>query len=90
MLDTVEDHELLDPQLSAEQLLYRLFHEDGVTAYPATPLHRYCSCSQDGIARMLQRFPAADRDDMTENGEITVTCEFCSSVYRLRPEDLVT
>ncbi len=90
LLDTVEDHELLDPQLSAEQLLYRLFHEDGVTAYPATPLHRYCSCSQDGIARMLQRFPAADRDDMTENGEITVTCEFCSSVYRLRPEDLVT
>lgn len=88
LLDTVEDHELLDPQLSAEQLLYRLFHEDGVTAYPATPLNRYCSCSNEGIARMLQRFPATDRDDMVENGEITVTCEFCSSVYRLRPGDL--
>jgi redox-regulated HSP33 family molecular chaperone len=37
---------------------------------------------------MLQRFPATDRDDMVENGEITVTCEFCSSVYRLRPGDL--
>ena len=64
LLDTVEAHELLDPQLSAEQLLYRLYHEDGVTAYPATPLARYCSCSQDSITRMLARFPAEDQADM--------------------------
>ncbi len=28
LLDTAEAHELLDPQLSPEQLLYRLYHED--------------------------------------------------------------
>lgn len=89
LLDTVEDHELLDPQLSAEQLLYRLYHEDGVTAYPATPLARYCSCSQDGITRMLARFPAEDQAEMVENGEIAVTCEFCSTTYRVKPGDLV-
>jgi molecular chaperone Hsp33 len=85
LLDTVEDHELLDPQLSAEQLLYRLYHEDGVTAYPATPVARYCSCSEDSIARMLARFPVEDQADMVENGEIAVTCEFCSTTYRLAP-----
>ena len=88
LLDTVEDHELLDPQLSAEQLLYRLYHEDGVTAYPATPLARYCSCSRDSITRMLARFPAEDQAEMVENGEIAVTCEFCSTTYRVKPDDL--
>jgi molecular chaperone Hsp33 len=88
LLDTVEDHELLDPQLSAEQLLYRLYHEDGVTAYAVTPLTRYCSCSQDGITSMLARFPAEDQADMVENGEIAVTCEFCSTTYHVRPSEL--
>ena len=88
LLDTVEAHELLDPQLSAEQLLYRLYHEDGVTAYPATHLERYCSCSQDSITRMLARFPAEDRADMVTDGEIAVTCEFCSTTYKVQPGDL--
>ncbi|MCA3574842.1 MAG: Hsp33 family molecular chaperone [Aestuariivirga sp.] len=90
LLDTVEDHELLDPRLSAEELLYRLYHEDGVTAYPATPLARYCSCSQEAITRMLARFPAEDQSDMVENGEIAVTCEFCSTLYRVSPGDLAS
>ncbi|WP_290541520.1 Hsp33 family molecular chaperone [Aestuariivirga sp.] len=90
LLDTVEAHELLDPQLGAEQLLYRLYHEDGVTAYPATHLERYCSCSQEGIVRMLARFPAEDRTDMVTDGKIAVTCEFCSTTYTVKPEDLAT
>ncbi len=90
LLQTVEAHELLDPQLSAEDLLYRLYHEDGVTAYPATPLERYCSCSHEGITRMLARFPAEDQADMVENGEIVVTCEFCSTTYKVAPDDLTS
>ena len=88
LLDTVEAHELLDPQLTPEELLYRLYHEDGVTAYPATQLERYCSCSQESITSMLARFPAEDQADMVENGEIAVTCEFCSTTYRVSPGTL--
>ena len=88
LLDTVEAHELLDPQLTAEELLYRLYHEDGVTGYEAQPLERYCSCSRDGIVSMLSRFPDEDRADMIEDGMITVTCEFCSTAYRLAPGEL--
>ena len=90
LLDTVEAHELLDPQLSAEQLLYRLYHEDGVTAYPPTRLERYCSCSQESITRMLARFPAEDQADMVTDGEIVVTCEFCSTTYKVAPGDLAS
>ena len=55
---------------------------------PATPLVRYCSCSQESITEMLARFPAEDQADMVENGEITVTCEFCSTLYRVSPGEL--
>ena len=85
LLDTVEDHELLDPTLPAEDLLYRLYHEDGVTAYPASPTVRHCTCSAENVETMLRNFSEADRNDMIENGEIKVTCEFCSSEYRFEP-----
>jgi molecular chaperone Hsp33 len=87
LLDTVEDHELLDPMLSPERLLYRLFHEDGVTVYPPTALHRHCTCSQNVVAEMLRRFSPEDRADMVENGQIGVTCEFCSTRYAFKPSD---
>jgi molecular chaperone Hsp33 len=88
--DWVKARLLLDTQLSAEQLLFRLYHEDGVTAYPATHLERYCSCSQDSITQMLARFPAEDRADMVTDGEIAVTCEFCSTTYKVKPDDLAS
>ncbi len=85
LLDTVEPHELLDPTLSAEDLLYRLYHEDGVTVYPETQLRRHCTCSVETVAEMLRRFSPEDRADMVKDGEIEVVCEFCSSVYRFKP-----
>jgi len=85
LLDTVEDHELLDPTLAPERLLYRLYHEDGVTVYPPTPLERHCTCSGDRVANMLRSFPQADLADMVKDGEIVVTCEFCSTAYRFDP-----
>ncbi len=85
LLDTVEPHELLDPTLSAEDLLYRLYHEDGVTVYPETQLKRHCTCSVDTVSEMLRRFSTEDRADMVKDGTIEVVCEFCSSVYRFTP-----
>jgi molecular chaperone Hsp33 len=85
LLDTVEPHELLDPMLEPEELLYRLYHEDGVTVYPQTGLRRYCSCTAAAVGDMLRRFSPGDRADMVKDGQIEVVCEFCSSVYRFTP-----
>jgi molecular chaperone Hsp33 len=83
LLDTVEDHELIDPMLTPEQLLYRLFHEDGVTVYPARPLRRFCTCSKERVAETISNFSDEERRDMTVDGRIRVTCEFCSTVYEV-------
>src|SRR4051812_32319727 len=45
LISTVEDVELIDPDLSGERLLYRLFHERGVRVFTPLPLRAQCSCS---------------------------------------------
>ena len=85
LLETVDDIELLDPELSAEQLLYRLFHERGVRVFRSKDLHAQCSCSRDRVERMLRSFSQNDRDHLVEKGKITVTCEFCNSTYVFDP-----
>lgn len=86
---SVEDHELLDPTLSPERLLYRLFHEEGVRALPRTPVESYCRCSRERVAGFLRSFGADQLQDMREDdGAISVTCEFCTKTYRYTLEDL--
>jgi molecular chaperone Hsp33 len=88
LIETVEDLELIDPALSSERLLYRLFHERGVRVFRSADLRAQCSCSRDNVDNMLRSFPQSDRDDMVENGVISVTCEFCSKTYVFEPAEV--
>jgi molecular chaperone Hsp33 len=89
--ETVGEDELIDPLLSSQHLLFRLFHEDGVRVFGSQPLRAFCRCSQERIETVLKSFDAADRDGMIEpDGKIHVTCEFCSKVYAVAPESLET
>ena len=87
LIATVEDVELIDPELSGEQLLYRLFHERGVRVFKPLPLRAKCSCSRDAVSDMLKSFAPQDRADMVKDDKVVVTCEFCSSVYEFTPHE---
>ncbi|MGB3447839.1 MAG: Hsp33 family molecular chaperone [Xanthobacteraceae bacterium] len=87
LIGTVEDIELIDPDLSGERLLFRLFHERGVRVYPTQRVQAKCSCSRDAVSGMLSRFAPEDRADMVKDGKVVVTCEFCSSVYEFTPQE---
>jgi molecular chaperone Hsp33 len=86
---TIEDHELIDPGLAPEQLLYRLFHENGVRVFEKTPLRAKCRCSKESVAAMLKKFDPEERADMVEAGEIYVDCQFCSSHYVFSSDEIV-
>jgi molecular chaperone Hsp33 len=86
LAETVEDHELLDPMLPPDRLLYRLFHEEKVRVYRPIPLETYCSCSHERVEELLASFSAEDLADMVVDGEVWVTCEFCNARYRFDPE----
>jgi len=83
---TIEDHELVDPTLSSERLLYRLFHERGVKVFATQNVRAACRCSRDGIAAMLRSFSPQEREEMIgDDGRIGVTCEFCSEFREFDP-----
>lgn len=87
LLSTVEADELLDPTIGAERLLYRLFHEHGVMVYPGQKVADDCSCSREKIRGILASFSAEEITESTEDGEIRVSCEFCSKEYRFDPSE---
>ena len=88
LIETVEDIELIDPAVSSEALLYRLFHERGVKVFKNASLRAQCSCSCEGVLTMLRSFSQDDRDHMVQNGMISVTCEFCNTTYDFRPDEV--
>jgi molecular chaperone Hsp33 len=84
LMSSATPAELLEPALSANQILYRLFHEDGVRVYRRRDLRHRCRCSRAKVDRILRSFPAAEISKMAEaDGAITVTCEFCKATYVL-------
>lgn len=89
LFQTLADDELLDPTITPETLLFRLFHEDGVRLEDSRALVAQCRCSRERIAGMLTSFDPAERADMVEaDGRIRVTCEYCATVYELEPEEI--
>jgi len=88
LIATVEDIELIDPDLSSERLLYRLFHEHGVRVFNSSGVEAKCSCSRDSVTNMLKSFSKDDRDHMIQDGVISVTCEFCNSKYVFAPAEV--
>jgi molecular chaperone Hsp33 len=88
LISTVEDIELIDPELSSERLVYRLFHEPGVRVFRSNDVRAECSCSRETVEAMLKSFSQDDRDHMIEDGKISVTCEFCSANYLFTPDEI--
>ncbi len=87
LIGTIEDVELIDPDLSGERLLYRLFHERGVRVFDLQTIQAKCSCSREAVSSMLTSFSSEDRASMIEDNKVVVTCEFCSSVYQFTREE---
>jgi molecular chaperone Hsp33 len=74
---TLTDAELLDDTLPPEQLLFRLFHTEGVAADRARALSYGCRCSRARLSGILQGFSDDDLNHMSIDGTIVMTCEFC-------------
>lgn len=88
---TLQDEELLDPALGAPQVLYRLFHEDGVRMAPALALVDACHCTAERLAAILRQFGEEDLRDMLEpDGRYHAKCEFCGRRYALAPQEVTT
>ncbi len=81
------DRELLDADLAAEDLFYRLFHEEGVRAFAKQGIEARCRCSSERVTLMLRSLTPDELRDLSVQGRIVVTCEFCNGKYEFALED---
>ena len=89
LFDTVTHAELLDPDLSTDALLYRLFHETGVRVIDKQNIEAKCACSKARLEETLKAFTPQALEDIAEDGLITANCEFCATDYSFKLSDFL-
>jgi molecular chaperone Hsp33 len=82
---SIRHDELVDSNLSLEQLVWRLFHEEKeIRVEQMTVLSQGCRCTIARFGEVLARFPESERLSMRdEDGRIPVDCAFCSKIFRI-------
>lgn len=78
---TVKDEEIFG--LTAEEMLYRLYHEETVEIYPPQAVKFHCGCSAErsGAALMLISETELDEILAEHQGSIDMQCECCGTHY---------
>ncbi len=77
---TLERDELL--QLSAQEVVHRLYHEEDIRIFNAKPVSFRCSCSRESVTAMLRMLGYDEvRSILEERGAVEVRCEFCNRDY---------
>ncbi|MEP4555180.1 MAG: Hsp33 family molecular chaperone HslO [Tateyamaria sp.] len=89
LLDTVEEIELIGPQVPPNDLLLRLFHEEVPRVFDVQPVKFGCTCSEERVRQSLSIYSARDIKTMTtDEGRVTADCQFCGTHYDLDPESV--
>lgn len=89
LLGSITEAEMLDPALSPQQLLYRLYHAEQLQVFESKSLEAKCRCSRDRVRVTLTSLPQEDLDSLAdERGNIIVTCEFCRTDHTIALAEL--
>lgn len=88
LMGTTKPEELTDRLLGANELLYRLFHEEGVRVYEPHTFRHECRCSEQRVTNMLRALPRAEIELLADDGIVSVTCEFCNRHYKFNEIEL--
>ena len=87
LTQTLKSAELLE--LSTDEVLYRLYHEESVTLPDAEKISFACTCSRENTANALVSIGQAECDDIVaEQGDIRLNCQFCHTEYVFTARDI--
>jgi molecular chaperone Hsp33 len=89
-MHSVTEQELLQKDLSLKKLLYRLFNEEGIRIFEPLVITKGCRCNMDKIKAILDNLAVEERQEYSVNGVITVTCEFCNTLYNFPLEEFLS
>ncbi|RZO36986.1 MAG: molecular chaperone Hsp33 [Rhodospirillaceae bacterium] len=88
LMSSSRDDELLNAGLHPHDLLFRLFHEDGVRVFDPDGLEMRCRCSAERVENMLKSFPRAEIETLKIDDDVVVSCEFCGRDYTFSEKEL--
>jgi molecular chaperone Hsp33 len=89
LLETAEATELIGPHVGTEQLLLRLFNDEGPRVYAAQPVRFGCTCGPEKVVRTLAAYSAEEIAGLTtDDGKVTADCQFCGAHYEFDPSEL--
>lgn len=76
-------------QLTTEQLLNRLYHEEDIRLFDPEPVSYRCDCGRDRIRGVLLSLGRSEIDELLKEEEtVSVQCEFCNRTYQFDGVDL--
>lgn len=88
LLQTCTKEELLSTDIGPQDLLFRLFHEEGVRVFAEKAAQKGCRCSMERVKTILASMSDDDIMHITKDGKITMSCQFCSRDFAFDPTDL--
>ncbi len=87
LTDTIKTEELLT--LPANDVLWRLYHEEEVTLYDPQDVEFKCTCSRERCAGALKTLPDEEIVSiLEEDGEIDMHCDYCGNHYLFNAMDI--
>ena len=88
-MESLTQDEVLDAELTSEQLLHRLFHANNLSISKCKNYSFGCRCSREKLLQTLSTFSEDDINAMLENNKVTATCHFCSEKYVFDKGELI-
>ena len=86
LTNTIKPEEIFS--LAAEDLLYRLYHQEEVRLFEPQAVTYKCSCSEEKcLSAISQIAPSELESILVEQGSVSMTCDYCITTYKFeRPQ----
>ena len=89
LLNSLKDQELVDVQLPAEDIIYRLYHTSEIKVFEIIALKDTCRCNSQRMHTALNNLDKAEKKSMfEEQSTVEIVCQYCSTQYLFSPKDL--
>lgn len=80
LTDTIKEEELFT--LPAEEILYRLYHEEEVRVFDPQDIRFLCTCSRQRCEQALLQLGQGEVEAMIqEQGQVDMHCDYCGTHY---------
>ena len=86
--NTIRDDELIDPNISTEQLLYSVYHEVGVKAFDYLSITHKCRCSKNKAKEILFLIGKEEALSLLIDDEVEINCQFCNKSQKFSSENI--